>query len=139
MTSRNADVFVRDEELEEFVLEQEQKLKSAIWLHMEFLSLALRIDEPSVVIDETIDLIEEYYYDFPTIDEYFERKKYSPIKGEIEEGIEEFNLKLMYAVREQMEFIRDVLETDESTVIIMMSILAYKAILEYSPREGAIN
>ena len=139
MTSRNADSFARDEELEEFVLEQERKLKSAIWLHMEFLSWGLRIDEPSDVIDETIDLIEEYYYDFPTIDEYFERKKHSTIKGEIEEGVEEFNLKLMYAVREQMAFLEDFLETDESTVIMMMDILAYKAILEYSPMEGTIN
>lgn len=139
MTSRNADVFARDEEFEEFNLEQEQKLKSAIWLHMEFLSWALRIDEPSEVIDEAIDLIEECYHDFTTIDEYFERKKYSPIKGEIEEGIEEFNQRLKFAVREQIEFLEDFLEINESMVIIMMSILVYKAILEYSPMEGAIN
>jgi len=134
LTKTNTDSFYQDEDNKEYIQEQEQKLKSAIWVQMELFSWVMRIDEPSEVIDMIINYVNEYFIDFPSIEEYFERRKYKKIEGETAEVIEEINQKLRYAVWEQKAFLEDTLEINDFTeVIMMMDILVYKSVLEYLP------
>ncbi len=135
MKDNSLEFFIQGETLEEIVSIQEQKVKSAVWLQMEFFSWAMRIDEPSEVMDLILESMEEYYFDFPTINEYFERRKHNKIEGEVEEMIDDFNQKLKFAVQEHMGFLSGFLEiTEFETVMMMIDLLVYKAILEYVPR-----
>ncbi len=134
MKDNSLEFFIQGETLEEVVSIQEQKVKSAVWLQMEFFSWAMRIDDPSEVMDLILDSMEEYYFDFPTIDEYFERRKYNKIE-EVEKAIEEFNQRLKFAIREHMGFLESFLEVDDFEKVVMMTdLLVYKSFLEYVPR-----
>ncbi len=134
MKDNSLEFFIQGETLEEVVSIQEQKVKSAVWLQMEFFSWAMRIDDPSEVMDLILDSMEEYYFDFPTIDEYFERRKYNKIE-EVEKAIEEVNQSLKFAIREHMGFLESFLEVDDFEKVVMMTdLLVYKSFLEYVPR-----
>ncbi len=134
MKDNSIEFFIQGETLEEIMLHQEQKVKNAVWIQLEFFSWAMRIDEPSEVIDLILDSMEEYYFDFPSIDEYFERRKHNKIEGEIEEMIDDFNQKLKFAVQEHMGFLSDFLEiSDFEEVIMEIDLLVYKSFLEYVP------
>jgi hypothetical protein len=135
MKDNSLEFFIQGETLEEIIPIQEQKVKSAVWLQMEFFSWAMRIDEPSEVMDLILESMEEYYVDFPTINEYFERRKHNKIEGEIEKAIEDFNQRLKFAIQEHIGFLEGFLEVDDfETVIMMIELLVYKSFLEYVPR-----
>jgi len=134
LKDNSLEFFIQGEKLEEIIPIQEQKVKSAVWLHMEFFSWAMRIDDPSKVMDLILESMEEYYFDFPTINEYFERRKHNKIEGETEGMIEDFNQKLKFAVQEHIGFLEGFLEVDDfETVIMMIELLVYKSFLEYVP------
>jgi len=52
--------------------EHDQKLKFAIWEHMEFLSEEMKIDDPQVIIDTIQRAVEQYFVAYIPMHEYFE-------------------------------------------------------------------
>lgn len=134
MNDRSIEFFIQGETLEEVISIQEQKVKSAVRVQMEFFSCEIGVDEPSEVMDLILDSINEHYFDFPSVNEYFERREHNKIEGETEERIEEFNQKLKFAIQEHVGFLSDFLEiSDFDTVTMMIDLLAYHAFLEYVP------
>ncbi len=134
MRDRSIEFFIQGETLEEIISIQEQKVKSAVCIHMEFLSWEIGIDEPSEVMDEILDSMDEYHTDFPSVNEYFERREHNKIEGETEKIIEEFNQRLKFAIQEHVGFLSNFLEIDDfDTVVMMIDLLVYRAFLEYVP------
>ncbi len=134
MNDRSIEFFIQGETLEEIIPIQEQKVISAVCIHMEFLSWGIGIDEPSEVMDEILDSMDEYYTDFPSVNEYFERREPNKIEGETEKMIVEFNQRLKFAIQEHVGFLSNFLEIDDfDTVVMMIDLLVYRAFLEYVP------
>ena len=52
--------------------EYDQKLKFAVWDHMEFLSEKIRIDNPENVIDTIRNAVEKYFTEYSPISEFLE-------------------------------------------------------------------
>ena len=55
-------------------IDPNQKLRFAIWAHMEFLSEEIGIDNPEKVIDTIRELVEEYISEYAPADESFEEE-----------------------------------------------------------------
>jgi len=139
MRDRSMEFFIQGETLEEIIPIQEQKVISEVCIHMEFLSCGIGIDEPSEVMDVILDSMDEYYTDFPSVNEYFERREHNKIEGETEKIIGEFNQRLKFAIQEHVGFLSNFLEIDDfDTLMMMFDLLLYRAFLEYVPMREEI-
>jgi hypothetical protein len=129
------DLSISEEKLLKFRIRHEQKLKSAVWLQMDFLSEVILIDDPSEITDLILDSMEGYYFDFPSIDDYFARRKNHIIEDDLNEAIDEFDKKLESAVRKQMVFLYNFLGiSDFEKIMLLIDDLVNVSIFEYLPR-----
>ena len=65
-----------EDQIKAIIEEYDQKLKTAIWDQMEFLSEDIGIDNPERVIDTIRDSVEEYFAEYSPKDESFEEMKF---------------------------------------------------------------
>lgn len=127
--------FLTSETHEETIFLQEQKVKRAIWRYLDFHHWTMGIETPSEAIDLLKSSIDKHYCDFPTINEYFKRRKHNVVKNRIEQMKEDYDQRLKFAIQEHMGFLVGYLEVYGFEIITTMDNLVNKFIHGYYTME----